>query len=81
MDQVVFGQLGGGVALDGQGQLLRRHAVAVVADREIAAPAVPQHRFDVAGARVEGVLQQLLEGGRRPLDHLAGGDAVDQGLR
>ena len=81
VDQIVLGQLRGRMALDGERQFLRRHPVAVVAHREIASPAVAQYRLDVPGARVEGVLQQFLEGGGRPLDHLAGGDAVDQGFR
>ena len=29
-------------------------------------------------ARVEGVFHQLLDHGRRPLDHLAGGDLTDE---
>ena len=32
-------------------------------------------------AGVEAVLHQLLDRRRRPLDHLAGGDAVDDGFR
>ena len=38
------------------------------------------HDLDPAGARVDGVLDQLLDDARRPLDHLAGGDAVDHVL-
>ena len=37
--------------------------------------------FDAPGAGIDGVLDQLLDGARRALDHLAGGDAVDQVMR
>src|SRR5579883_1434406 len=43
-----------------------------------AAPAVAQHRVDAARPGVERVLDQLLEGRRRALDHLARGDLIDQ---
>ena len=33
---------------------------------------------DARRAGVKRVLDQLLDGGRRPLDHLAGGDAIDE---
>ena len=69
-------QLGGSVPQKGDARVLRRHAAAVVADADIGGPAVAQlHRHGV-GARVEGVLHQLLDDGGGPLDHLAGGDHV-----
>ena len=33
---------------------------------------------DACGARIDGVLEQLLDHGRGPLDDLAGGDLADQ---
>ena len=72
-----LGQLGGGVALDRQRQLVGRHAGAVVGHQDQSPAAVPQGDLDAPGAGVEGVLDQLLDRARRPLDHLAGGDAVD----
>ena len=77
--QIVVGQLGGAVALDGQRHLLARHADAVVDHREEAAAALLQDDGDAMGAGVDRVLDQLLDRTRRTLDHLARGDAVDQG--
>jgi hypothetical protein len=76
--QIVAGQLGGGVALDRQPDLLGGHAATVVGHRNERAPALAQVDVDVARAGVEGVLDQLLDRGRRTLDHLAGGNPVDQ---
>ena len=74
-------ELGGRVALERQRQLLRRHADAVVADADQRASAVAQVDGDGGGAGVERVLDQLLDGGGRTLDDLAGGDLVDQMVR
>jgi hypothetical protein len=68
------------VALERQGEFLRPHAAAVVADRDEAPPAVAERNGNGARPSVEGVLHQLLDHRRRALDDLAGGDAVDQGL-
>ena len=66
------------MALDRQRQLVARHAVAVVGRRgSRSAPPSLSVDLDAGGAGVERVLDQLLERGRRALDHLAGGDAVD----
>ena len=74
-------QLRGGVAPEGDRQLLGAHAGAVVAHQDaLQAGAVDLH-LDAAGAGVAGVLQQLLERRGRPLDHLAGGDRVGHGRR
>ena len=43
------------------------------------AAAVGEH-VDAARAGIERVLDQLLDHARRTLDHLAGGDAVDDGF-
>ena len=45
-----------------------------------AAAAAVGDDLDAARAGVERVLDQLLDDARRPLDHLAGGDAVDDGF-
>jgi hypothetical protein len=78
--QVVVRQLGGGMALDRQGQLVRRHADAVVGDRDQRPPAAGELDHHARGAGVEGVLDQLLDRRCGPLDDLAGGDPVDQAL-
>ena len=54
-----------------------RHALAVVGDADQpAAAAVGQH-VDAGSAGIERVLDQFLDDAGRALDHLAGGDAVD----
>ena len=78
--QIVAVKLGSGVALDREVEVGARHALAVVADAdEPAAAAVGQH-LDAARAGIERILDELLDHARRPLHHLAGGDAVDQGF-
>jgi ribosome-associated protein len=41
---------------------------------------IAQLDIDARGAGIERVLDQLLDASRGPLDHLAGGDAIDQAL-
>ena len=53
---------------------------AVVLDPDQLAPAARRGDDDAAAPGVDGVLDQLLDDARRPLDHFAGGDAVDQVL-
>ena len=77
VEQVVVGQLRGGVALDRQLEIVAGHAGAVVADANEPAAAAVGHDLDMVRAGVEGVLDQLLDHARRALDHLARGDAVD----
>ena len=57
-----------------------RHALAVVGDANEPPAAAVGENVDAAGAGVERVLDQLLHDARRALDHLAGGDAVDDGF-
>ncbi len=76
--QIAVGQLGGGVTLDGEREILRRHAATVVDDAQQPAPTGLDLHGDRARAGVDGVLDQFLHGRGRPLHHLAGGDAVDQ---
>ena len=66
--------------LDRQRQIRLRHAAAVVGDADEPPPAAIGDNLDAPRARIERVLDQFLDGAGRPLDHLAGGDAVD-GLR
>ena len=78
--QIVAIELGGGVPLDRELKIGARHALAVVGDADQpAAAAVGQH-VDPARAGIERVFDQFLDDARRPLDHLAGGDAVDDSL-
>ncbi len=80
VEQVVVGELRGGVALDRQRKVVARHAGAVVGDADQAAAAAVGDDLDLGRAGVERVLDQFLDHARGPLDHLAGGDAVDGGF-
>ena len=64
------------MALEGQQGIVPVHAVTVVAYADKAAAAGFDLDADSVCAGVEGVLQQLLDDGRRALDDLAGGDLV-----
>jgi hypothetical protein len=77
-EEIAVRQLGGGVALDGQLQIRRRHAGAVVDDTDAAPAAGLDGHLDGAGAGVDGVLDQFFHGRGRPLDHFARRDAVDE---
>ena len=50
-------------------------------DREARDPAPLDLHVDAGRPRVERVLDELLDDRRRPLDHLARGDLVDQDVR
>ena len=67
------------MTLHRQRQLVRRHADAVVGDLDPVDPAAGQRHRDPRGAGIQRVFHQLLYRRRRPLDDLAGGDAVDDG--
>src|SRR5207302_11149165 len=71
------GQLRGAVALDRERELVRGHAGAVVADRDQRLAALAQPDLDAGRAGIDRILDQFLDGRRRALDDLAGGDAVD----
>jgi hypothetical protein len=66
--------LGSGVPLGGQLQVLAAHALPVVHHPDaLQAPAL-QVQLHAAGSGVQGVVQQLPYNGKRPVDHLAGRD-------
>ena len=76
--EIAVGNFRGGVTLDREREIVGVHAEAVVADPDQASPARLDRDVDARRAGVERVLDQLLDRRRRPLDHLARGDAVDQ---
>ena len=76
--EIAVGDFRGGVALDGEREILGAHAAAVVDDADEPPPALLDGDVDARRAGVERVLDELLHGGGRTLDHLAGGDAVDE---
>ena len=72
------GQLRGRVALERQGHVGGRHAAAVVDHLDEVDAAAGQPDRDRPRARVQSIFDQFLQGAGRPLDHLAGGDAINQ---
>ncbi len=72
------GDLAGRVARERQQQLVALDAAAVVAHAAQAHAALFDLDFDAARAGIDAVLDQLLEHGRRALDHLARGDLMDE---
>ena len=80
LEIIEIADLAGRVGRDRQGKLLGRHAVAVVAHGQLLDPAGDDLHLDPVGTGIEGVFHQFLDHAGRPLDHLAGGDLVDQGL-
>ena len=70
------GDLAGGVARYGQGELVFGDARAIVPNPE--APYAPffQFHLDAGGPGVDRVFHQLLQHGCRPLDHFSGGDLI-----
>ena len=70
-------ELAGGVAGEGQRQVVGVDAAAVVGDANQLDAALLHVHVDATGAGVEGVFEQFLEDAGRPFDDLAGGDLVD----
>ena len=73
-------QLAGRVAFEGEQRVLTVHPVAVVGDPQPPYAAPDDLDDDRGRAGVQGVLDQLLRGARRALDHLARGDLVRECL-
>jgi hypothetical protein len=71
--------IAGGMALQGQGQVLGEDATAVVADLDQRRTSCGHLHAHPPRTGVQAVLEQLLEHRRRSLHHLAGGDLVRQG--
>ncbi len=65
------------MAIDGEREVAMAHAAAVIGDADTPAAAAVGEDVDPARAGVDRVLHQFLHHARRPLHHLAGGDAVD----
>src|SRR6185312_1436372 len=70
--------LAGGMRGHRQRQLVGRDAATVIAHADQPRTACLDVHLDARGAGVEAVLDQFLDHGRRALDHLAGGDLVDE---
>ena len=70
--------LAGRVTGDSQRQLVGTDALTVVGHPDQRHPALLQIHSNGAGTGIDGVLDQFLEHGGRPLDDFTGGDLVDQ---
>ncbi len=68
------------MTLDGDSQIGLPHAFAIVAHGNESPPPSIGENVNTRGAGVECVFDQLLDDARRTLDHLAGGDAIDDRL-
>ncbi len=80
--QVLFGgNFTRGVTLEGQQGVIAAHPFPIVAHPDSSGAARLQVHENGAGPRIQAVLDQFLQGGRRPLDHLARGYLVRQILR
>ena len=51
---------------------------AIIRDADQAPASGLDDDVDTRGAGIERVLDEFLDGGSRPLDHFAGGDAIDE---
>ena len=78
---VQIGDLAGGVAAQGDRQLLGRNARTVVFHRNQAHTAREQAHGDLRGARIERVVDQFAHGGSGALHHLTGRNLTDQLVR
>ena len=78
-EEIVAVELRGRMPLDREHEVLARHAGAVIGDPDQPPPAAVGEHVDPPRAGIERVLDEFLDHARRPLHHLAGGDAVDDG--
>src|ERR1700761_8751840 len=81
MREIVGRELGRRVPLDGEREVVRLHALAVVFDQDEIGTAGRYCDIDAARPGIERILDQFLDGAGRTLDHFAGGDAVDGSFR
>ncbi len=70
--------LAGGMARQGQRQVIGGNAAAIVAHPQQLDPGLLDVHIDTPGTGVQAVFQQLLDHRGRALDHLAGGNLVRQ---
>ena len=81
VEEIVIGKLGCRVALDRERKVGGGHPGAVVGNLDQSAPSAVSENVDARRPCVQRVLDELLDHARRPLHHLAGGDAVDDCFR
>ena len=73
-----IGQLRRCMPFQRQRQFVGRHAATVVGHLHAGQPAFDQLHGNARCPGIDCILDQLLQRGRRPFDHLAGGNTVDQ---
>ena len=73
-------ELAGGVAGEGQRQIVASDAAAVVDDADQLDAALLDVDVDARAAGIDGVFEQFLDDAGRPFDDLAGGDLGDDGI-
>ena len=61
-----------------QSQFVTGYAGTIVADHNAPDAATVEPNFNAGRAGIDGVLQQLFQDGRGPLDNLAGGDLANE---
>jgi len=64
----------------GQRQFLGRNPAPIIYYSNHFQPALRDRNINSPSPRIDRILHQLLDHATRPLDNLAGGDFVDQGL-
>ena len=74
------GELAGGVAGEGERQVVGMDAAAVIDDADQLGAALLDLDVDARAAGVDAVFQQLLDDAGGPFDDLAGGDLGDDGV-
>ena len=74
-------QFAGGVAGEGQGQIVGVDATAVIDDLDEVAAAVPHFDVEACAASINGVLQQFFDDAGGSFDDLAGGDLINERVR
>ncbi len=77
---VQHADLGGRVPAHRQFCFLAAHPRSIIGYADPGPTAVLGSNLDTARTRIERILQQLLHHRRRPLDHFAGGDLIDDGV-
>jgi len=70
----------GGVTLQGKQRIVVAHADAIVGNTNQGSPPVLDIDHHAGALGVDCILQQFLDNGSRPFDHLAGGDLVGKDL-
>ena len=75
------GNFAGGVARQRETDFSGIDAAAVIANLDQPAAAPLEFHFDAPSAGIECIFNQFFHHGSGPLDHLAGSDLIDEGLR